>query len=466
MRIVKKFFLQNIRQFFRDRAAIFWSLVFPLILMSILILIFGSGEDNVTFDVALVNLAEVSGEDTGWSQLEESFKEGGTPEEIDWQRFWQEGQGTDNEEFRGIRQWSEENAPGEGVPAIFPLLVEKVLSDISQGEDGDWLHLHQAENGESSREFLGRERKLLAEGDRDAILVIPADFNENVINNIKNMNDIEGEERDSGGKQPGPGVLTVYRNPERDMSEIAADMLAGIFREFNRQAGVFGGEVAREELTEVVEKEVEAVAGSGFSMTDYLVPGIIVMTFLTTGLSLLGEKISSQRERGILRRYKATPVSSLQYFSGLMLHIILVSLLQVLVVYGVGRFFFGFEKNIFALPVLGYMLYSLVVILALGFMILSLVRSRQAASALIQGIYYPLMFLGGLFFPVTDLPGLLRAIVLVNPVTYLINGLRDVLGVYATPTPGYMNLLVPALWLLAGTVISFRYFSWNPGREE
>ena len=61
MKAIKQIFLQNLRQFFRDRYALFWSLAFPLVLMAILILIFSGGDgDQVTFRISLVNRAEVS----------------------------------------------------------------------------------------------------------------------------------------------------------------------------------------------------------------------------------------------------------------------------------------------------------------------------------------------------------------------------------------------------------------------
>ena len=100
------------------------------------------------------------------------------------------------------------------------------------------------------------------------------------------------------------------------------------------------------------------------------------------------------------------------------------------------------------------------------FLVLSVAKSPESAGAMTQGIIFPLMFLGGLFFPVMELPGVIRWVVLVNPVTYLINGLRDTLGVYPSPTSFYLNIGVPALWFIGGSIIAAGFFKWNPGGER
>ena len=70
------------------------------------------------------------------------------------------------------------------------------------------------------------------------------------------------------------------------------------------------------------------------------------------------------------------------------------------------------------------MILALVTLLALGLVISAVARTANAASALANGLLYPMMFLGGLYFPVGQLPYPIKLVVVVNPVTYLVNGLR------------------------------------------
>ncbi len=417
MKASLKIFKQNLRQYFRDRSNLFWSLMFPVILLIILVLIFGGQQDErITMQISLVSLEE-------------------------------EGESDSRE---GIFAWSEE--------------VEEIFLSIQAEEDQQWLNLHLPQENEDREEFYEQEMKLLAEGERHVVLVIPGEFNEQVMNKI-------AYQYHETGEAPPAGRMTAYYRPENQLSTIAADITEGIISEISRRFNIFSGMTAQEELLEVSHQEIEAFAEpgerqTGFSMTDYLVAGIIVMTVFSSGMEILVAKISLRRDKGILRRYQATPVKISQFFSGLFLYIGVITVLQIAVVYGVSRIFFDFTVNIFQPSALAFIGYALLVFLALGFLVLSLVDNGQAARGLVQGLFYPLLFLGGAFFTVTGLPGFLQLIVRLNPVTYLINGLRDTLGIFSSPTPAYQNLLVPGIWLLLALVVTFMKFSWSAGRKN
>ena len=450
MKAVGMIFLQNFRQYIRDHYTLFWSLAFPLLLMVILVLVFGNlGQGDINFQISLVNLADTNGDINDLDMFSGPQIGPGVLERDDLSVF---GPGAEGLEI-------ESRADVFSSPMI-PVLIEEMLVSIAQDEEHSWLELFRPEAGTDRLEFLEREKELLREGQRHAILVIPPGLNEQVMAKI-------GYHYTGIGSQPGAGEITIYRRPESQYSVIASEVLAGIIGEFNRQTNVYSGLVDRSELLAVTEGYVEVVEGAGFdfSYTDYLIPGIILMTLMTSGLQILVEKVASLRERGILRRYYATPLSKSHYFSGLIVYLLVVSLLQLLVVYGAGRLFFNFERNIFQLQALGYMGYALLVFIVVAFVILSFTDSMQSGSALAQGAFYPLIFLGGLFFPVTNLPGILGIIVRLNPVTYLINGLREALGVYSSPTSSALNLLIPGIWLIAGILISLKFFTWNPGGE-
>lgn len=408
MKAIKEVFLQYLRQQYRDKYAVFWNLLFPLVLMSILVLVFGGLEtgDSLVVKVSLVNFADNNSTDS------------------------------------------------------VALIVEDVFKEIVVDEKQNWLELYQVPEGKEPSQFLQNEKRALEQGQRHAVVLIPADINKQVENIIK-AQFIEKEE-------PLAGKIILYRNLDNQISKLATNIISGIIDNINRELNIGSGLVNSEDLihlsTQHIETSIEETRS--FSMVDYLLPGIILMTFLSSGMEILVEKVSSQRARGILRRYFATPLSASYYFAALFLFIIFISVLQLILIYGWGRFFFDFDINIFTLSSIFFMLYSLLVFLSMGYIVLAFARTTEAAGTMTQGLVYPLIFLGGLFFPVMGLPGFLRIIVLINPVTYLINGLRDTLGVYPSPTSFYLNIGIPALWLIAGIFIASKYFSWNPKGKE
>jgi ABC-2 type transport system permease protein len=74
------------------------------------------------------------------------------------------------------------------------------------------------------------------------------------------------------------------------------------------------------------------------------------------------------------------------------------------------------------------------------------------------------MFLGGLFFPVGELPLLLRAIVLVNPLTYLAEGLRTSLGVQGGTISSPLTIVVPLCWIALCVLVASRRLNWDVER--
>ena len=103
--------------------------------------------------------------------------------------------------------------------------------------------------------------------------------------------------------------------------------------------------------------------------------------------------------------------------------------------------------------------------MAFGFLIASLARTANGGMATANILNMPMMFLSGMFFPTSGLPSFIMVIVYLNPVTYLLEGLRLSVGVQdSTLMPRFWILIVPLLWiLLSGLVTSFR-LKWDVER--
>lgn len=394
MEAIKSIFLQHLRKHLRDKYSIFWNLLFPLILMTILVLIFGGEiEENLSFRISLVS-PEVE-EDTA-----------------------------DNS---------------------YSAIINTVFASIENSEDSSRFQFYRKEENQSRSEFLQEERKKLKEGKRELVLVIP---------NLK-----WGER----------AQLEIYRQPERQLSVIAADVIKSIIHEINKEINITAENISRDELITVSSREIEIMEGENagdFSFAEFLLPGIILFSFLISGLQIFVEKISSMRARGVLKRYFATPLKAVEYFGGILSFIILLSIIQVLLIYGWAKIFFDISLAIFESQFLFYMLFSLIVSIALGFLLLSIIKNKESAGVVTQAVIYPMAFLGGMFFDVSNLSGVVSLAAKINPMYYLVNGMRDALGIYPSPTPLMLNLLVPAVWMLGSIIISSHKFSWNPRGES
>jgi len=102
--------------------------------------------------------------------------------------------------------------------------------------------------------------------------------------------------------------------------------------------------------------------------------------------------------------------------------------------------------------------------MAFGFLIASVAKTANSGMAIANILNMPMMFLSGLFFPITGLPFFLRAIVYVNPVSYLADGLRAAVGVDVAAFPRLAAVLVPIGWILASTAIAAWRLRWDVSR--
>ncbi len=397
MLAIKNIFLKHLRKQLRDRYSIFWNLVFPLVLLTILALIFGgqTGED-ISFDISIAR-----------------------PE--------------------SVRDTSEENQS-------YAMIIDDVIRSIEESEDSRWFQFHHQDPEQSAEEFIAQEEEFLESGDRHLILKIPE------------------------GSLPEPDQIEIYRQPGSQLSNIAADVINSIVTEINREINIAEGNVSREQLIATTSRQIDVSLSNGeedsFSMAEYLVPGIILFTFLSSGVEVLVGRISSMRARGILRRYFATPLKPIQYFAGILAFIIVLSIVQVLLIHGWSIFLFDINLDLFNFDFIFYMVFALIVSVSMGFMVLSLVKSKESVGVVTQALTYPMAFLSGIFFEVTGMTGILGLIVAINPMTYLVNGMRDILGVYPSPTSDLLNLIVPAIWMIGSIAISLVKFSWNPGGDS
>ena len=99
---------------------------------------------------------------------------------------------------------------------------------------------------------------------------------------------------------------------------------------------------------------------------------------------------------------------------------------------------------------------------ALGVGLTGLIRRAEGASAVVNAIYFPMLFLSGAFFERGTFPSVLRAVAAVLPLTYFIRLVGDVMlrGHQIWDQAGDVGML--AAWGVVGLVVALRTFRWVP----
>ncbi len=207
--------------------------------------------------------------------------------------------------------------------------------------------------------------------------------------------------------------------------------------------------------------ETEPVQVRHLRPIDYQVPGILAMALMQLGLFGVGGTLVALREARVLRRFWAAPLSPGLFASSFIAHTLIVSLVQT-------TLFLATATAVFHVAVLGgYALLVGVVVLgalcftALGYMIAAFARSAEASSALLQAINFPMMFLSGIFWPLEWMPGILRQVAWIFPLTYLGDALRQVMAGASPLVPLWLDAAVLGAWALISATIAALFFRWE-----
>jgi len=140
---------------------------------------------------------------------------------------------------------------------------------------------------------------------------------------------------------------------------------------------------------------------------------------------------------------------------------LLIAVVQTVIIVSVGSSLYGVEVIgswflIGALILLGALAF-----IALGYVIASFAKTEESANGMTSVVQFPLMFLSGTFFPIDAMPDALKTIARALPLTYLGDGLRQLM-VQGTPfAPLWVCFTFLAVWLVVCFGIAARYFRWQ-----
>jgi ABC-2 type transport system permease protein len=194
----------------------------------------------------------------------------------------------------------------------------------------------------------------------------------------------------------------------------------------------------------------------------YYVPGIAALAVLTASFSNLVISITAQRELGVLKRRRATPVPAWVLVAGRALTALVVSLLVTGVVIAVGNIGYGVHV---APAALGALAVSVAVgslaLACLGYAASTAISSADSAQPAVLAITLPLSFISGVYIPSLRLPSGLQQIAEVFPLQHLVAALdRGFLP--GSRGVAWGDLAIVAAWGLAGFLLALNRFRWTP----
>lgn len=208
------------------------------------------------------------------------------------------------------------------------------------------------------------------------------------------------------------------------------------------------------------------VDGQDIDTATYYVPAIIALSLINATFVNLVIWLTIQRERGQLKRIRATPAPAWAVIAGRTLTSVAIAAVMVVVVCAFGAVLYGVDLPTSTLP--GVVI-SVVVgtfsLAAVGFAAAAAVPSENAAPPFANVIVLPLEFISGIFVPSEQIPDWMNSIAGVFPVKPLFDSLLAAFDPTATGIGvAWGDLAVVAAWGVAGAVVALRTFRWSPRR--
>ena len=198
------------------------------------------------------------------------------------------------------------------------------------------------------------------------------------------------------------------------------------------------------------------------SQSTFYVAAMAAFAVITACYTNLAISVCFQRDAGILKRVRGTPLPGPAYLSARVLHAVLVSVVLVTITAAFGATFYGSDLPggvdllVFVLVVLvGAASFS-----ALGLAVTAIVPNADAAPPVVNVTILPILFLSDIFIPLgDDPPTWVNVVGQVFPVRHFSEAMQA--GFIGTEFQ-WSDVLVVALWGVAGLVLAASFFSWEP----
>jgi ABC-type multidrug transport system permease subunit len=206
-----------------------------------------------------------------------------------------------------------------------------------------------------------------------------------------------------------------------------------------------------------------AIASSepGSRYIDFLIPGLLGMNLMNSGMWGIGFALVDMRQRKLLKRFVATPMRRSDFLLALTGSRLVLMVIEIGLLLGLGVL-------VFHMRVLGS-LFTIVLLAAvgsvsfggLGLLTASRAQKIESVSGLMNLVMMPMWIFSGVFFSSERFPPMLQPFIKVLPLTALNDALRATILQGASLAAQSGRLLVLVLWGGLSFLLALRWFRWT-----
>lgn len=352
----RKLFGANIKMMFREKQVWFWNIFFPIILMSIFMVIFGGGGGS-DFKAKVAVVEPTAG-------VSDVLRDGDIL-------------------FNTLKQ--------------IPVLEWKSTEPVSAEQGDEWIK--------------GK--------DVDGVIVLP------------------------GGGESGNALKLIVNteNETNATSQALRSILDQVVAQANLAAAGVEQPAFRLEMSSVTS------GSEDLSNVDFLMTGMIALALAQGGLFGMVDLVEIRR-KGLLKRLRMTPVKMGLMGLSSMLVRFLLGVFQIVCLAVIGVLGFGANLHIDVPTLLIAFFVGSLAFNALGYLFSSFSKTMEAYMGVANIASFLMMFISGIFFPISSMPDWLQPVAHILPLTYFVEGLRDgmVYGTGLATSDYWTDIGIMAAW--------------------
>jgi ABC-type multidrug transport system permease subunit len=231
------------------------------------------------------------------------------------------------------------------------------------------------------------------------------------------------------------------------------------------------GETARLRINDAVQQAegrvdlvpvmTDVVTEHGSRYIDFLIPGLLGMNLMGTGIWGTGFAIVDMRQKKLLKRLLVTPMKRTNFLFAQMLSrfLFLVFEVAVITVFGVWALGVPFRGSFLAFAfvcTLGALCFA-----GIGLLVASRSQTVEGVSGLMNFVMLPMWLLSGVFFSYENFPAVFHPLIRLLPLTALNDGLRGIMLEGEAATALLVETGVLLVWTVGGFLVSLRVFRWS-----
>jgi ABC-2 type transport system permease protein len=212
---------------------------------------------------------------------------------------------------------------------------------------------------------------------------------------------------------------------------------------------------------DVVATKAVTSSEPGSRYIDFLIPGLLGMNLMNSGMWGIGFALVDMRQRKLLKRFVATPMRRGDFLLAIMTSRLLLMVIEIglLLVFGVIFFHMRVLGSVFSIALLGGL--GSLTFGGVGLLTASRAQKIESISGLINLVMMPMWIFSGVFFSYERFPAAIHPLIKLLPLTALNDALRASILEGTPLLQQWPRLLILTLWGGISFVLALKWFRWT-----